>query len=113
LQQTRAEPAMASDLLRRELKLEIRQEMHALRSQLGELETEEPEGAPPADLEEGVSRVGAALLGELEQRAPNLVNELIPAVADWLKQKGFTPGPEVQAQIAAATVRGRNGAGQG
>lgn len=114
MQQTRSDPAVASDLLRRELKLEIRQEMHALRNQLGELEPDEPEpGDPPADLEEGVSRVGAALLGELEQRAPHLVNELIPQVAAWLKSKGYTPSEEVQTQIAAGVVRGRNGAGQG
>jgi hypothetical protein len=112
LQQTRAQPAEASDLMRRELSLQIRQEMHELRTQLGELEPEEEPGEPPADLEEGVSRVGAALLGELEQRAPNLVNELIPAVGDWLKAKGYIPGPDVQAQLAATVARGRNGAGQ-
>jgi hypothetical protein len=114
LMQTREQPAASSDLIRRELSLEIRQGMQRLREELGNLEPEEPEDErePAEDLGEGMARVGSAVLGELEQRAPHLVNELIPQVAEWLKQKGFVPSPEVQGRLQRTVTNGRGNAGQ-
>jgi hypothetical protein len=113
LVQTRQQPEVSSDLLRRELSLQIRQEMQHLREDLAGNEPDEPDDTrdPPEDVGEGVARVGSAILGELEARAPHLVNELIPEVAAWIKSKGFVPSPEVQAQLARQ-ANGRGHAGQ-
>lgn len=114
LVQTRTQPEASSDLLRRELSLEIRQGMQRMREELGNVEIEEPDDRdPPADVGEGMARVGSALLGELEERAPQLINELIPNVAEWLKQKGFTPSADIAAQMTGrAAPNGRGHAGQ-
>jgi hypothetical protein len=115
LMQTRQQPAAEGDLLRRELQLEIRQGMSRIRE---ELDGREPEEDPdpedlPQDLGEGMQRVGAAILGELESRAPHLVGELIPQVADWLQKRGFTPSQQLQDQMNARTpLNGRRDAGQ-
>jgi hypothetical protein len=107
LQQQRATPVESNDLLRREISLELRQGLAALRN---EIAGQEPEGDDP-DEPPSIEGVGQAVLGELEARAPHLVGELIPQVAAWLKDRGFIPSPEVQQAIAARA--GQNGrAGQ-
>jgi hypothetical protein len=110
LMQTRAAPDQGADLLRRELSLEIRQGMAQLRTELGGNEPEEEPDDPnePPSLE----GVGAAILGELEARAPHLVGELLPEVGKWLQSKGFAPSADLQAQLAGAVKpNGRGHAG--
>jgi hypothetical protein len=114
LVQTRTQPAAEGDLLRRELQLEIRRGIQELREEIDSGEDPDPDDTrdPPADVEEGLARVGSAILGELEERAPHLVNELIPQVGEWLKSKGFAPSQELADQIARRTANGRGHAGQ-
>lgn len=111
------------DLLRRELALSIREGLATIRrdvaEQLGTVAPEdedEPED-PPKDLNEAGERIGIKLLEEIQHRAPNLLDEIIPAVGAWLQTKGFKPSAELQREIAERERlrAGANGrpAGQG
>jgi hypothetical protein len=109
LVQQRSAPAESSDLLRRELTLELRQGMARLREELAGEEPDDPDPEEPPSIE----GVGQAILGELESRAPHLVSELLPQVGEWLKTKGFVPSLELQQALAQRTANGRGSAGQG
>lgn len=107
----RSSPA-DGDLLRRELNQTIREQLFAFREEQqrreGELEPEEPEGTdPPRDIEEAGNRIGLALLGELEHKAPELLNKFLPNLLNTLKGQGFTPSPELEAQIRERHANGR------
>jgi hypothetical protein len=121
LKQPAVVPGQAADaeILRREIALNIREGLMTIRKdvadRLGELEPDDDErddpDEPPADLEEAGARIGMRLLHELEQKAPDLIEEAIPRIADFLKQRGFAPSPELDAAMKAraAGVNGRPG----
>jgi hypothetical protein len=109
---TSARPAAASvssespDLLRRELNLTLEKELFRIRKDLsaavGQLaaERDEPDlDDGPQDLSEAGDRIGLALLHELEERAPDLINEAIPQIVSWLQGKGFQPSEQLRARM--------------
>lgn len=106
-----------TELLRRENALNMREMRLDLMTELrrsiagldlgGGGDPDDPDPDPPANLDEGVSRIGMKLLGELEQKAPDLVAELIPNVVAWLKSKGITPSEDLLDEAAAASARAR------
>lgn len=110
-------PAEDASLLRREMNVTIRESMSSLKRELLNAlpeETDEPDAepgneTPPEDMAEGASRIGMRMLQELEQRAPDLLNEAIPNIAKWFQSKGFKMSDELQGEIngAGAPVNGR------
>jgi hypothetical protein len=107
--------AEESALLRRELEQTMREQMFAFRQELaanggggGDDPDDDPDD-PPANLEEAGDRIGMAILADLEQRAPHLLQEMIPQVINFLKSKGFTPSADVQARAAVAANGHANG----
>jgi hypothetical protein len=90
------------DLLRRELALSTREELAHMRAEvsatLGRIDTGD-DYKPPKNVTEAASRVGIALIEELEEEAPELVKDAIPAVVRWLRSKGRKPSAKVQRQI--------------
>lgn len=65
----------------------------------------------PGSLQEAGTRIGMKLLGELEEKAPELLEEAIPRVASWLKSKGFGASDELEDELAKLRKRrgGRGG----
>jgi hypothetical protein len=104
-----------SDLLRREMALTIREGMSQIRREFAPLmpeEEEEADDAPPKDIGEAGERIGMRLLSEIEAKTPELLEEAIPRIVDWLSSKGFRPSPELAARLqeqaaAGAAVNGR------
>jgi hypothetical protein len=110
MQQSRAPVEASSDLLRRELALEIKEGLSRIRRDLDDREPDDPDPedeTPPKDLDEAGTRIGMRLLSELEQRAPDLIEEAIPRIADYLKTKGFKPSAELEAAMAQKPTNGR------
>jgi hypothetical protein len=107
-----AEPAAASsDLMRRELQLTINEGLAQIRREVRSYEPEDepddPDAEPPKDLDEAGTRIGMRLLQELEERAPNLVEEAIPRIAEFLKSKGFKPSAELENAMNGPKPNGR------
>jgi len=105
----------STDLLRRELGLTVEKELFRIRKDLaasiGQLAAEREEEEPddddgPKDLDEAGERIGLALLRELEQRAPELIEEAIPQLVRWLQGKGFQPSDRLRQRMQAKTVNG-------
>ena len=99
----------AMDLLKRELKhnqdvalFQLRKDLLGLKDEL-EPETE-PGGddEPPKDMGEAGERIGMSIMAELEEAAPELVQQLLPSLINVLRGKGFTLSDELQARIEAA-----------
>lgn len=121
---SRASAPADGDLLRRELALSIREGLATIRrdvsEQLGTMAPEdddEPED-PPRDINEAGERIGIKLLEEIQARAPNLLDEIIPAVGGWLQTRGFVPSSDLQREIAdrermRAVAGGANGRPRG
>jgi hypothetical protein len=104
-----------TDLLRREMALDLDRKMFELRQEMAAAQqpddTDDPDDTPdpPKDLEEAAERIGMAFLSQLEGAAPELVQKMIPRFLSMLKAQGMQPSPEMQAKIAAAA----NGAHRG
>jgi len=60
---------------------------------------------PAASLEEAGQRIGMKVLKELEDKAPEMLEDAIPMVVGWLKKKGFTPSEELEDELAAVRAR--------
>jgi len=90
-----------ADLLRRELSLEIREGMSRVRRELRDLEPDEPDPDPgPRDLDDAQDRIGRKILAELEERAPDIMHEAVPALVGYLRTKGVRFSPELETAIA-------------
>jgi len=104
----RSTGAAETDLLKREMQLDLDRKLFDLRRELEpgpEPEPEDPDddvGEPPKDINEAVERIGMSFLGELEGAAPSLVQKMIPKFLEMLRAQGVTPSPEMQERIAAA-----------
>lgn len=110
LQRPAAGGAVDAEILRREMRQTIREQMFELRRELAGNETEETEpdpSDPPADLNEAGERIGMKFLGELEQATPGLIQKVIvPQVLAWMKARGLQPPADVEAAIADAQANG-------
>ncbi len=107
------------DILRRELALEMREGISGIRrdlaSDLGRRPDtdgdDDDDDKPPKDIGEAGNRIVLGMLGELEERAPELLNEAIPTIVGWMRSKGIMPSPKLQAEIEEhrAAQNGRGG----
>ncbi len=109
-----AAPDFSPDLLRRELALEMREGIAGIRRDLATdlgsrppPDDDDPDDAP-ANLEDGASRIAMRMLGELEQRAPELLQEAIPTIVGWIRSKGVPLSPALQKSIEEHRA-GQNG----
>lgn len=118
--QQRTAPTMDIDLIRREMRLSINENMFQIRRELGsqqeaeEPDTEEDLDDRPKDIGEAGTRIMMSLLGELEQKAPALIDEAIPMIAKALQRRGFEPSDRLKHAIDQAQqlrARAQNGAG--
>jgi hypothetical protein len=101
--------AVSSDLLRREISLEMREGMSRMRRDLatdlqggrpGDDDNDDPED-PPKDINEAGNRIVMSILSELENKAPEMLNEAIPTIVGWMRARGMMPSPQLQAEIDA------------
>lgn len=110
--------AVDTDLVRRELRVELREQMATVRNELrtalgtiAEREREEPEPDPgydpPASVDEAAERIGISLIQEVEQVAPELLREAFPAILGWLETKGFKPSQKLKRSIHASASESR------
>lgn len=60
---------------------------------------------PPKSLEDAGQRIGMRVLKELEDKAPEMLEDAIPMVVSWLKKKGFAPSEELEDELAAVRAR--------
>lgn len=98
------------DLLKRELKLAQDQAMFQLRRDVLGLkeelepddEPDDPAVAPPEDMSEAGERIGMRMMAELENAAPELVQQMLPSILSFLQGKGFKMSDELAARVRAA-----------
>lgn len=104
------------DLLKREMRVGIQEHMIALRADLaqqggGDDDDDNDRGGddrkPPRNLEEAGSRVAVAVLEDIEQRAPELLQKVVPELWRWLTEAGYKPSAKVARAIAEATADGQ------
>jgi hypothetical protein len=97
-----------SDLLRREMALDLDKKLFELRQELAtdpderEDDREPEDREPPKNLDEAAERIGMAFLEQIEGAAPELVSKMVPKFLSMLRAQGLEPSAEMQARIAAA-----------
>ena len=107
--------ASAMDLPKRELKLAQEQGLFQLRKDLFDLkdeiepESSDPSDTPPGDMSEAGERIGMKMMGELENAAPELVQQMLPSILSFLSGKGFKMSDELRARIEAVQNGHANG----
>ena len=118
MQATRPAAGPDSELQRREMAVTMQEMTLKLEKRLasalegldltgggGDDDDETPAKKPPRSIEEAGTRIGMKLLGELEEKAPDLLEEAIPFVAKWLKAKGFGASEELEDELAALRAK--------
>lgn len=96
------------EALARTMNLSMREQLLGLREELGLRRQEERDQEPPGDDErDPVERIVGALVGELEEQLPGALQELLPALVETLKQRGYKPSAAVRGVVKGIA----NGAG--
>ncbi len=117
-QQRTPGPAADVNAIARELNLSMREQMFALRQELGlqQLESARQEAEAGAagggSIEDAVEGIGHALLDELEEQVPQVVREGLPDILNFFRSKGYQPSAEMEARLSALRTLA-NGAGGG
>ena len=105
LKESSARPAPAGfdpDLVRRELRVSVAEQMGQLRAELGEAGPPE-DLAPPKNPGQAAARLGMRFVGELEAALPGIVKRIVPALVAKLDAAGIAvPG---EALAAAGALR--------
>lgn len=101
------------DLLKRELRVSVQEHMLSLREQFAgngnDDDNDEPDRdgrKPPRNLDEAGSRVAMAVLEDIEQRAPELLQKMVPELWRWLTEAGYKPSAKVARAMAEAAADG-------
>jgi hypothetical protein len=94
------------DLVRREIAVGIREAEQRLRAEMGEIEDEPEDDAPPADMQEAIERMGIGLVEHITGQAPEFAQKMIGIFGSLAERAGVQPSAETQARIAAAVAAG-------
>lgn len=95
--------AFDPNLIRREMAVTMREQMHLLRAEVTGMipQAQEPDDPAPRNLAEATERVGIELVQELATEAPEFLKAAIPKFFQWMKQSGVKPSAKMRRKLTA------------